>query len=391
VKTKPPVLIINSYGGSLTLAAKQEGHPIILSLEDKNYGLDAQLANFPDLPHRRWLSDWPLDLDLKDSLVIAHPPCSGFSSQNRSKKVNGRGAGSDAFACTTRLLDYVLPRGPEAVAIESVPAALAGAAHIHDFYGRMYGYDLYRVLQNSASFGVPQWRRRFWAIYVKRTADRPRQFTFHLQHNPRYVGDVLDPDHGDPNMEKSHISRWNHQLKLMEAYGKSEKELVALFQGKAGSFLHIVCNADGVPQGWEARRPFAHKHVVGGHFLSGSLHILGPDTFCPVLMGLAWWWFGNRMVGYDDYKELMGFPRSYIYPRVQDTLCLLSRGVCPPVARWILREMSANVFGIPRPPDEISCADKVGMLKYRWVKTISPGEIADMKTPQELRVRSALS
>ena len=53
------VLVINSYAGSITLGASSLGCEIVGSYEDKNFFLDAQKANFPDIDFRSYRKDWP--------------------------------------------------------------------------------------------------------------------------------------------------------------------------------------------------------------------------------------------------------------------------------------------------------------------------------------------
>ena len=44
---------------------------------------------------------------------------------------------------------------------------------------------------------------------------------------------------------------------------------------------------------------------------------------------------------------VMGFPDEYVFPAPHDryTRAFLSRGVCPPVARWLLAELERNLRG----------------------------------------------
>lgn len=388
---KPPVLIINSYGGSLTQATVSEQHPVIASMEDSGFGIDTQMLNFPGLRYVREFADWPIDINLKDSIVIAHPPCSGFSSQNRSKSADIRGAYSHAFACTTRILDYVLPRRPEAVIVESVPGAMEGARPIHDHYAKAYGYNLYRVMQNAASFATPQWRRRFWAVFVRKAPGRANQFNFRIKHDVKYLGDVLNPETIDQNIDASHKYRWEKQLTMAKDLGYPEDKFRELLNsGKhQGNLIRILSDVLQVPKekGWP---PYGklHDHVVGGNFLSGALTVLSENGLAPVLLGTAWWWYRGQMLGYADYKQIMGFPREYQFHKDRMTLVLLSKGVCPPVARWLLREVNANVFGIKRPPEVVNY-DVVENLHLHQNVTIEPGEIADLRTPDSLRERKA--
>jgi site-specific DNA-cytosine methylase len=381
MRSKPEVLAISSYGGSLVIAAHREGFPVIGSYEEHGYGHPTQKLNFPDLDYRSQLADWPLDLDLRGKIVIAHPPCSGFSSQNRSKSPLVRGIASNAFACTKRLLDYVCPRGPEAIAIESVPAAMEGGRPVHDFYAKIHGYDIYRILQNACSFGVPQWRRRFWIVLVKQNAGHKKTFTVRATHNIVRVKDVLDPDVPTPDntaYPQGHEKRWAEQIKLAGKIPLPEAELRQILENNHGSILHILSNYYKVPTGWTARRPYAHQYVCGGRFLSGSLHSLDPEGFAHVLLATAWWWYGRRMLSLADYKVLMGFPADYLFEKDRVTLELLSRGVVPQVAQWILRLIDHNIFGASLAEGE----------NYHFHQELVPGECADVRPPNLLKEKT---
>jgi hypothetical protein len=91
------VLIINSYAGSLTLAA--QGREVLGSYEDEGYGLEVQRANFPGLTYKSRRSEWPAQ-DLSGVVVLAHPPCAAFSGQNTS--ANARGTDAKKFQCTVK-------------------------------------------------------------------------------------------------------------------------------------------------------------------------------------------------------------------------------------------------------------------------------------------------
>ncbi len=376
--SKLPVLLINSYGGSLTTAAVQEGHPVVASMEDHNYGLDSQRLNYPNLHYIPYLSDWPPDLGLRGTVVLAHPPCAGFSTQNRSPNAEKRGLASVAFACTKRLLDYVMPRDPEAIAIESVTQALKGGREVHDFYGRVYGYDAYRILQNAASFGVPQWRRRFWIIYVRQKPNRPHSFTLRLRDDIRRLGDVLPLEAEETELSPVHQKLWPRQVRLAARLGYTEDSLRELLRDTKmyGNLIHILAARHQVPK---VRRwpPWGELHdaVVGGTYLSGALHVLDPQGFAPTLMGYAWWYYGNRQLGYSDLKEIMGFPRDYRYHNPRLTAQLLSKGVCPPVARWVLRMLQHNITGEPLREGE----------PWQYHAVIKPGEVADLQLSRGLK------
>jgi hypothetical protein len=94
------------------------------------------------------------------------------------------------------------------------------------------------------------------------------------------------------------------------------------------------------------------------------------------------------MLNLNDYKQIMGFPRDYQYHKPRLTFVLLSKGVCPPVARWVLREITANVFGIISEPARYFIDAVAAEVEGRFqTATINPGETADLRTPEKWRER----
>src|SRR6267142_1576382 len=107
-KLSPPVLVINGYAGSLTVAASQLGLEILGSYEDSGHGLEIQRHNFPNLNYVEKYP-WP-NLNLEGSLVIAHPPCAGFCAQNVNapSRATTRGLDGTYFSQTKSVLEYSL-------------------------------------------------------------------------------------------------------------------------------------------------------------------------------------------------------------------------------------------------------------------------------------------
>ena len=186
---------INTYAGSLLLGAKWADVPVDASLEDSDFGVDIQRMNFPDLKIYRDIRSWP-KMDLREHVVIAHPPCSAFSKQNNSPRA--RGTDSSAFRCTVNVMMYGMIQKAKVIAIESVPGALEGAWEVHDEYAGKYGYAVYRIMMNYASFGLPQWRPRFWALFVRKDQD-PGEWP--MEFKPKYV--ELNKLIGDEHLQDS--------------------------------------------------------------------------------------------------------------------------------------------------------------------------------------------
>lgn len=342
-------LVINSYAGSLTIGASDLGCDIIGSYEDHAFGIEIQKNNFPHLEFRDYRKDWP-DRDLSEVFVIAHPPCSAFSVQNTSP--TARGINSNAFACTKVVLEYAMKNNAVAIAIESVMGALGGAWQQHQKYADENDYHLYRILENGCMFGA-QWRERFWAVWVKKGAVTDP--TFNIRLTPRFqtVGDVVDevaeegPTTGncDSLLEKQ-------KLRLIEEAGCTPAEMARLFdrhpvykQTQPEALGTVLWKEKFKAQGmskWECFQKF-----IGG-FASGTMCYIYPESYTPVLMGGSWWYYNGRNLSENGYKLLAGFPEDYDFETdrrgtTTQMRMYLSKGVMPPIAKWIAREITAHL------------------------------------------------
>lgn len=360
---KPDVLIINSYAGSLTIAAHQSKHRIIGSYEDSGYGLPVQKENFPKLEYRDTTADWPEKNNLKDAIVLAHPPCSAFSqlTPRYLNQVSLHGVDSDAFACTKLVLDYAMKHKAMAIAVESVVPALAGAEGVHREYADKYGYTFHRILQNAATFGVPQWRSRFWVIFVRKGV-LPKG-TMHIHHAPEPVMNVESVLLKRGEVDEYDVHRMARQVELVKQRWGAPF-LKQLMSGKAGignmpELLERKLKEDGELKTVKTKKTVNGKQYEPGSrgaiakefclgpFFSNTLRVLDPKLLAPVVLGNSWWMTEGRNLFREEYKALMGFPVNYKFPgkHVKKFREYLSKGVCPPVARWILEQVTANVTG----------------------------------------------
>ncbi len=365
---KLPVLVINSYAGSLTIAAHQEGHKVIGSYEDAAYGLKIQRHTYPHLDYRPTVADWPKRQDLSRTLVISHPPCSAFSQQNITK--DARGLEAPKFQQTRTVIDYALHNRAAALAVESVPGACDGARSAHDELAGRYGYTVHRVLQNAMSFGVPQHRPRFWCFFL------PKGQTLRLPPltAPLVVlrdirmeeGDGTPFDHDETRYtrQKAYLSRAVDQAfarKLLAGelgHGSIVRELsrelarrsrVAPACTPRGGNTHEAGSLCATAQAWCCSE---HKDSTTT-FLCRVLRVVDPDDVAGAVLGDAWWAWPKmgqlpaRCFYQEEYHRVMGFPDNYDMspekPRLVRTY--LSRGVCPPVARWVLQGLQATVAG----------------------------------------------
>jgi site-specific DNA-cytosine methylase len=341
------VLILNSYAGSLTIAASQEGANIRGSYEDAGYGLAIQRANFPHLKFLDKYHQWPVD-DLSETYVLAHPPCAAFSVQNNSPKKMGTDA--KKFECTIQCLDYALRQKCAALAIESVPPALEGAREVHDQWAG-YGYHVFRILQNCITYGVPQWRPRFWVIFVRK--DLLDYFT--ISHKPQLksIGEVMSE--GEPGDYDWHVGqKFNRMVDKFDKLGWTQEFIDDLlnptedaYQGVIARVLQKKLELD------EDIHDTAARYLVGGNpnrdfesgFISCWSRVWRADRYVSTILLDSHFVVAGRPLSIAEYCAAMGFPRDYKWPAPHNKRFreYLSRGVCPPVARWVLQMIKGNL------------------------------------------------
>lgn len=362
------VLTINSYAGSLVIGAQMAGFPIRRSMEDSGYGIEGQRLNWPDLKYVYSLP-WPED-DLSSTMVIAHPPCSAFSGMNIIP--GKKGLDTDAVKCHKLVMDYAMGNRCEALAIESVQ----GALKFKDFYteyAAKYGYSVCFVLLNSISFGVPQWRKRFWAVFYRDL----KLFYFSLV--PKYVclQEVLN---GEPvtNFRLNKAFQY-HDKKF--ARGKDFDFKKMLRETPPGAFDAMA------KRFFKEKDPMALKNLTGtlGLYRAGLPRKLDPALWAPVVLGFSTWYVGERPLNRTEYMRIMGFPDNYRWTEKlgKDFLTYLSKGICPPVGAWILQQMDNNLeanLRMYKDGDVVDLQPNKGtveaILKERWGRMTTYGSPA---------------
>ena len=333
-KDWPEVLAINTYAGSLLVGAQLAGATVYRSLEDHAYGIEVAKWNFLETPMTRTRNRWP-EVNLTKTLVIAHPPCAAFSVQASTRKA-ASGLESSHFKETEEVLEYAMRLNCRVLLIESVVPALEGAFKVHNEYATRYGYRVLRILQNAATFGLAQWRPRFWIVFLRADAGFPRRIP--IGHTPRFysVGQVMNETTDstpDPKMARELES----QIKVFARVGLINREVTAILDGSYGygHLQNIIKRHLNLSDDLAA---IAKKYCYKGSFMSYTLNILDPAGFVGTLLYDSFWYCQGRLLTPGEYRALMGFPRDYLMPgRAEPKFReYLSRGVCPPVAAWLL-------------------------------------------------------
>jgi hypothetical protein len=281
-----------------------------------------------------------------------------------------QGATADGFTCHRQVMDYALRQGCQALTIESVPGVMK-AAEEYTNAAKKYGYSVYFLRLNSISFGVPQWRPRVWIIFVK--GSQP----FGVNLNPEYspLSAVLQSE-GTILHHYGDQSKW--AVERMMKSGVQPETLRAIFEGEygTGTLLQIGAKVlemdDAGPNFAEVRKAWQ----FGGLFAAMIPRILHSDYWAPTILSGSSWICNGRPLLLEEYNLIMGFPKDYKWPEAYlDPRLYLSKGVCPLVATWILKQIERNLL----PPQETGVDTHV----------CQPGELLDL-CPKKKDVERAL-
>lgn len=367
------ILVINSYAGSITLAATQAGFDILASMEDSGYALGTQKLNFPRLTYIDRLP-WPMlhDRALADCIVAAHPPCAAFSAQNNS---TNKGVNSSHFNCTKRVLDYSAAFDAAAIVIESVTGAYLGAKDFYDEWASTHPYDCYRVLQNACTFGVPQWRPRYWTVMVRQGL--LREDTLILRHIRKYVtlGEALcEGIDGEKNPYTEKY--WSRQVEGLLAGGLQDSQVKHITTEYEGHLARVLLQVFGE---FGLNIHEIKKRFTISSFDSHVFTMLPPDGFAHTVMCVSNWLYLGRPVNMPELNVIAGFPADYKFDKPREQKCYLSKGVAPPVAKWLLEEVRSNLQHEALRP----------LASHEYLYEIKPGETADMRVKRaEVKQRS---
>ena len=374
-------LIINTYAGSLLLGANAiPDARIIGSYEDSGFGAKVTRANRdkfkalePDFEFVDFIKQWP-DQDLTDVHILAHPPCAAFSNQNRSAAK--RGTETEAFECTRKVLKYGMSNNAASISVESVMGALTGAWDVYDHMAEAGGYHVYRILQNAILFGVPQYRERCWHVLVRK-GTTPETMIWRLQPKMTTIGATVDsllpgtPFEDEAERLEKYVRKLGVGCICGADHGISREDVHAVALShlmghkRLGFGVRLAPFFPGVDP-----KSICRSHV--SRFTSGQPSVLAESSWAPVLLGTSFWIYRGRPLPQEAYKAIMGFPTDYVFP--PDThygvRTFLSKGVCPPVATWILDNVRMH-FG------EASASPFTAAGGY--AKTVQPGHIASFR------------
>jgi site-specific DNA-cytosine methylase len=382
------VLVVNTYGGSLLLGARAAKANVIATLEDVGFGSDLQALNFPKIPRYEKRADWPEKFGMmkwRDIDVVAHPPCSAFSPMNYSnQKSLTRGTGTSAFACHQSVIDYALSHKARTLTIESVTGAYEGAHEIYEENAEKYSYRVNYIMINSASCGVPQWRERVWVVYHQ----LPKRTAFRVDMRPKYVTvkSIIDATGTSADFI---LGGANAQMR--KAWNDIRRSVRSSWP--TGNVVAVLSKVHDMP-----REDVVAKFNFFS-YMNANPVLLDRDGFTPVVLQGGVLCDGDRVLTVEEHCAVMGFPRDYKWGRqLRKFRMYLSKGVCPPVATWIMKMVDKNASGWTGPSTH-SENDFGGVIDLRPKKQEAlalangrpwppPGKVAVPRPPRALSERT---
>lgn len=323
IPAKPTAVGAYIFAGGFTLGVRHH-FDVMAHLEESMYGVRTSMRANPNIAVHVGEDTWPLDdYRGRTDFLYCNPPCAPFSQAGATMR-----GGNDAWKKDPRLrcwrncfvaFEAIRPR---VFAIESVVRAMTAARSFVDELAQTaaeLGYCTTHVLVDAKNHNMAQKRKRYFFVAhdVELTFDAPPRTQ--LTVNDLLDG-VDDPGYFPPWKDKTHEALMHHLVS-----DTSFRKLWETFYSLEGRGRNA--------QGGVSGRPRIFIHRVAGDGLIGT--ITGDYFVHPTL---------DRFMGIDELKVLNGFPLDYwLEGQPGGQFSLLSRGVCPPVAEWLARNVASSI------------------------------------------------
>lgn len=285
--------------GGFSSGAVMAGCSVVWAANHWQAAVDMHAANHPDTAHAcqdLHQADWS-QVPVHD-VLCASPACQGHSRARGKDRPHHDAQRSTAWAVVSALEYHrtafaVVENVPEFAQWALFPAWCDAL--------KALGYSMTTMILDAADHGVPQHRRRLFVVLSRSAApmvlDLPR-------HAHVAASTVIDFEAG----------RWS----AIDRPGRSVRTLDRITAG---------------------RRAHGDRFLIayyGNEFGGRSLHrpigtVTTRDRYAAVDGARM------RMLSAGEYRDAMGFPRSYRLPvRHREAVHMLGNAVCPPVARDVI-------------------------------------------------------
>lgn len=197
----PSVIDLFAGCGGLSLGLKQAGFDVIAGFDNWDPALEVYNRNMDHPGYKLDLADLEASLSVltpwmdRAGIIVGGPPCQDFSSAGNRIEA-GRADLTEKFASIVSALQ------PAAFVMENVERAKDARVYLHSLeILRAAGYGVTKVVLDASLCGVPQKRKRLFAIGVKGHGDDTLRDRLegNLDSKPmtlrRYFGDKLGIEH----------------------------------------------------------------------------------------------------------------------------------------------------------------------------------------------------
>lgn len=328
---KPIALGNQIFAGGFTLGVEKH-FKVLAHFEDGDYGVGSFRAARPKVPVFTDANAWPYEEFPEVDFVYGNPPCAAWSPLGRRIQ-----AGPDAWKTDPRVecarLAFTLLElmRPKVWAWESVPQAYSrGRALVDHFAERAHklGYEVSCVLHNAQYLGAYQHRKRFFMVCHRIAVDwKPPAFD-----EPMLAPDALKlvPKNACPDRLPDD---GYYPLGLIKETRPSEP--------LRGSWVRYVekLRARAVKRG---KDPDAIKLPPKAAFGERRVPIDKPSG--AVIGDLMIHPTEDRYLTIGEQLFLCGYPVDYpLTGNVDARQRQIARGVLPPVAEWLARNVKRAI------------------------------------------------
>lgn len=305
-------------GGGSSLGARAAGAEIVCGVDAWDIASKTYKSNFPNaiaptmvLTEQTVPADLGSDLSAID-LILASPECTNHTC------AKGAAPRDEESKRTARyILNFASTYKSRWMILENVVHMKSWDGYdglVRELQG--LGYHVRRQTLDSATFGVPQTRRRLFLLCDR---ERMPDEVAATGGTPKTVRDILDP----AGTWKSRPLRTKGRAK--NTLIRAETAMKELGQGK--DFLIVYYGSDG-SGGWQSLdKPLRTMTTL--------------DRF-----GLVTWKGRTpmlRMLQVPELKRAMGFTGTLEHGSRRDKIRLLGNGVCPPVMEAIVKSLTQPI------------------------------------------------
>ena len=265
----------------------------------------------------------------KIDLIIGGPPCQGFSSIGKKKQSDIRNNLIFEFARFVKVIN------PKFFVMENVsglthPKNVFLLNRVIKFY-KSYGYNITYKILNSADYGVPQIRKRFFLIGYKKSYNFNFPKIQFKKENYRNVGSAIMDLVNSTNVS-NHIPMKHNKIVqerisyIKEGGGITKKIPKRLLKGSRSDFKN------------NKLRNFSHIYKRLDRKLPSGTMVPGHNAF-PLHPTL------NRSLTVREAARLQTFPDNLVFKGTRQEQCILVGNAVPVLlAKKLAHEIKKSIF-----------------------------------------------